>query len=36
MKIRFDQSAPYEVEESDVMFAKLGGQDVGRRLARKP
>ena len=36
MKIRFDRSAPYEVEESGATFAKLGGQDVGRRLARKP
>jgi hypothetical protein len=36
MKIRVDQSAPYEVEESDVTFEKLAGQDVGPRLARRP
>ena len=36
MKIRADQSAPSEVEESDVTFEKLAGQGVGRQLARKP
>ncbi len=34
MKIRLDQFAPYEVEESDVTFAKLAGQDVLARVYR--
>ena len=34
MKISFDQSAPYEVEESDVTFAKLAGKDVLARVYR--
>jgi acetyl esterase/lipase len=34
MKIRFDQSAPYEVEESDVTFAKLAGEEVRARVYR--
>lgn len=34
MKIRFDHSAPYEVEESDVPFAKRGGEDVLARVYR--
>jgi acetyl esterase/lipase len=34
MKIRFDQSAPYEVEESDVTFAKHGGHDTLARVYR--
>lgn len=34
MSVVFDQSAPYEVEETDVPFAKLGGQDVLARVYR--
>ncbi len=34
MKIQFDQSAPYEVEERDVTFARLAGQDVLARVYR--
>jgi len=34
MRIRFDQSAPYEVEESDVTFARVAGQDVLARVYR--
>ena len=34
MKIRFDQSAPYEVGESDVTFAKLAGEGVLARVYR--
>ena len=34
MSVRFDQSAPYEVAETDVPFAKLGGQDVLARVYR--
>jgi len=34
MNIRFDQSAPYEVEEKDVPFARLDGHDVLARVYR--
>ena len=34
MTIRFDQSAPYEVEERDITFAKHAGQDVLARVYR--
>ena len=34
MKIRFDQAAPYEVEETDVPFARAGGQELQARIYR--
>jgi len=34
MRIRFEQSAPYEVEERDVTFARVAGQDVLARVYR--
>ncbi|MBM3217603.1 MAG: alpha/beta hydrolase [Candidatus Rokubacteria bacterium] len=34
MSIRFDASAPYEVEESDVPFAKVDGKDFLARVYR--
>lgn len=34
MNLRFDQSAPYEVEERDVPFARHGAQDVLARVYR--
>lgn len=34
MRIRFDQSGPYEVEESDVAFARHGGEDLLARVYR--
>ena len=34
MNIRFDQSAPYEVEEKDVAFARFHGNDVLARVYR--
>ena len=34
MKVRFDQSAPYEVDEQDVPFAKPGGQELLARIYR--
>jgi acetyl esterase len=32
MSVRFDQSAPYEVEESDVPFARVDGQELLARV----
>ncbi len=34
MKIRFDQAAPYEVEETDVPFARAEGQELQARIYR--
>ena len=34
MKVRFDQSAPYEVDEQDTPFAKPGGQELLARIYR--
>lgn len=34
MTVRFDPSAPYEVEESDVVYAKPGGQELLARVYR--
>ena len=34
MKVRFDQSAPYEVDEQDTLFAKPGGQELLARVYR--
>lgn len=34
MSVRFDQSAPYEVEESDVPFAKVDGKELLARVYR--
>src|SRR5437773_10423875 len=34
MTVRFDQSAPYEVEEGDVVYAKPGGQELLARVYR--
>jgi acetyl esterase len=34
MKIRFDQAAPYEVEESDVPFARPAGKELQARVYR--
>jgi len=34
MKIRFDQAAPYEVEEADVPFARAEGQELQARIYR--
>src|SRR5712692_6183612 len=34
MKIRFDVSAPYEVQETDVPFAKPEGQELLARIYR--
>ena len=34
MKIRFDQAAPYEVEESDVLFARPEGKELLARVYR--
>ncbi|HEV8143578.1 MAG TPA: alpha/beta hydrolase [Methylomirabilota bacterium] len=34
MSVRFDQSAPYEVEESDVSFARVDGQELLARVYR--
>lgn len=34
MNVRFDQSAPYEVDEADVAFARLDGHDVLARVYR--
>src|SRR6267142_713992 len=34
MKVRFDQTAPYEVEESDVPFARPEGTELQARLYR--
>ena len=34
MKIRFDQAAPYEVEETDVPFARAEGQELRARIYR--
>jgi acetyl esterase/lipase len=34
MSVRFDASAPYEVEETDVSFAKPGGQELLARVYR--
>jgi acetyl esterase/lipase len=34
MKIRFDQAAPYEVEESDVSFARPAGKELQARVYR--
>ena len=34
MNVRFDQSAPYEVDERDIAYAKLGGSDVLARVYR--
>src|SRR5262245_1904780 len=34
MKVRFDQSAPYEVDEQDTSFARPGGQELLARIYR--
>jgi acetyl esterase len=34
MKVRFDQSAPYEVDEQDTPFARPGGQELLARVYR--
>ena len=34
MKVRFDQAAPYEVEEADVVFAKVDGKELQARFYR--
>jgi acetyl esterase/lipase len=34
MSVQFDQSAPYEVDESDVPFAKAGGTELLARIYR--
>src|SRR5437879_6808890 len=34
MKIRFDQAAPYEVEETDVPFARAEGKELHARVYR--
>src|SRR5438128_779703 len=34
MKIRFDQAAPYEVEETDVPFARAEGEELHARVYR--
>jgi acetyl esterase/lipase len=34
MKVRFDQSAPYEVDEQDTPFARPGGQELLARIYR--
>jgi acetyl esterase/lipase len=34
MKVRFDPAAPYEVEESDVPFARPGGEELLARVYR--
>jgi len=34
MKIRFDQAAPYEVEETDVPFARAEGRELQARIYR--
>jgi acetyl esterase len=34
MSVRFDQSAPYEVEESDVSFSRVDGQELLARVYR--
>src|SRR5258705_1825771 len=34
MKVRFDQSAPYEVDEQDAPFARPGGQELLARIYR--